>query len=120
MSDHTETIDMYLAAWNETDAARRAELIERAWAPDGSYRDPMLDADGHAAIERMILGVHEQFPGQRFRRTTGIDAHHDVCRFGWELAAADDSVTVAVIDVATLDRVGRLARVAGFFGDLTD
>ena len=31
----------YIAVWNETDAARRAELIEAAWTADASYVDPM-------------------------------------------------------------------------------
>ena len=29
------TIDTYLNAWTEQDPARRAQLIEEAWAPDG-------------------------------------------------------------------------------------
>ena len=42
MSDLTATVDTYLAAWNETDPARRAELVEQVWAPDGTLTDPPL------------------------------------------------------------------------------
>src|SRR2546421_7785665 len=77
------TVDAYLGMWNETDAARRAELIEEAWAPDGRYVDPLLEAEGHAALSEMVAGVHGHYPGHRFRRTSGIDAHHDTVRFAW-------------------------------------
>ena len=118
MSDITETVDTYLAMWNEENADRRAELISAAWAPDGRYVDPLLEADGHAALSEMVAGVHAHYPGHRFRRTTGIDAHHDEVRFGWELVAPDGAVTVAGLDVGTLGADGRLTRITGFFGDL--
>ena len=50
MGDATTIVDAYLAMWNETDPKRRAALIERAWAGDGRYADPMLEASGHAAL----------------------------------------------------------------------
>jgi hypothetical protein len=118
MSDVTTTVDTYLAMWNEPDPARRADHITKAWADDGAYVDPALDAVGHAALSDMVAAVHERFPGHRFRRTSGIDAHHDLVRFGWELAAPDGTVTVAGIDVGELASDGRLARITGFFGEL--
>jgi SnoaL-like domain len=117
-TDFTTTIDTYLAMWNEPDAERRAGLIEQAWASGGRYVDPMLDAEGHAALSAMVDGVHAQFPGQRFRRTSSVDAHHGYVRFGWELAAPDGAVTVAGIDVGTIGGDGRLTSITGFFGDL--
>src|SRR5436190_422077 len=101
-TDVTTTVDAYLAMWNEDDPARRAELISQAWTEQGRYVDPLLEADGHAALSEMVVGVHEQFPGYRFRRTTGVDLHHDRARFGWELAGPDGSVAVAGIDVAVV------------------
>lgn len=118
MSDAIATIDTYLDAWNETDPDVRADLVRKAWAEDGAYVDPLLEATGHAAIADMAAGVHQQFPGFRFRRTTGVDAHHSLVRFGWELAGEDGSVAVAGLDVAIVGDDGRLTRVAGFFGDL--
>ena len=114
----TTTIDTYLAAWNETDAERRAQLVEQAWSAEGTYVDPMLEATGRAGIAEMAAGVHAAYPGHQFRRTTQIDGHHDLVRFGWELVAPDGTITVAGIDVAELDEDGRLRSVAGFFGDI--
>jgi hypothetical protein len=118
MNDVTTTVDTYLAMWNETDPGRRAEHIRRAWTEDGRYVDPLLEAEGHAALGDMVAGVHEQFPAHRFRRTSGIDTHHDQVRFGWELAAPDGAVAVAGVDLGSLSDDGRFRAIAGFFGEL--
>ncbi|HKA05075.1 MAG TPA: nuclear transport factor 2 family protein [Acidimicrobiales bacterium] len=117
MSDVTTIVDAYFAMWNETDPSARAELIARAWADDAHYVDPMLEADGPAALSQMVEGVHAQFPGHTFRRLSGIDTHHDRVRFGWDLVAPDGAVIVAGIDVGELSPDGRLRAITGFFGE---
>jgi hypothetical protein len=111
-------VDTYLAMWNEQDAGERARHITQAWAADGHYVDPLLEARGHGELSDMVATVHGHYPGHVFRRTSGVDAHHDQARFGWELVAPDGTTTVAGIDVATIAGDGRLQRVTGFFGDL--
>jgi hypothetical protein len=113
-----DTIDCYLATWNERDAAKRAELIERSLGADLWYRDPMLDADGREAYDAMIGAVQANLPGLVMRRTTTVDAHHDVVRFGWELGAPDADPVFAGIDVAKFDAGGKLHRIIGFSGEL--
>ena len=118
MSDAVNTVDTYLAMWNETDAAERARHIARAWAADGRYVDPMMEAAGHAALAEMVTGVQTRFPGHRFRRVSGVDVHHDQLRFGWTLEGPDGAVVVAGVDVGALAPDGGLTRITGFFGDL--
>lgn len=118
MNDTATTVDTYLAMWNEDDPARRAELIAAAWSPDCTYLDPKLEAAGHAGLSEMVDTVHGLLPGYRFRRTSGIDTHHDLVRFGWELVGPEGDVYVAGIDVGHLDGDGRLTSIQGFFGDL--
>jgi len=118
MTDHiTTTVDTYFAMWNEPDTAKRAEHIERAWAGDGAYADPLLQAEGHAALSDMVAGVHAQFPGYRFNRLSGIDAHNGHIRFNWHLAGPEGEVAVAGVDVGQLTDDGRLRRITGFFGE---
>jgi len=117
-TDVTSLVDSYITMWNETDPARRVELIERAWVPDARYVDPLLEADGHAALNEMVATVHSHYPGHRFRRTSRVDAHHDGARFAWELVAPDGTVTVGGLDAAVLADDGRFARITGFFGEL--
>jgi hypothetical protein len=118
MTDIAITVDAYFAMWNEADPTRRAAFITEAWATDGRYVDPMLAAEGHAALSEMVAGVHAQFPGHRFARRSPIDAHHDQVRFAWDLTAPDGSTTVAGIDVGRVGPDGRLQQITGFFGEL--
>jgi hypothetical protein len=115
----TGIIDTYIDMWNEEDADRRAVLIERAWADDASYLDPLLEADGKPALSEMVATVHGHYPGHRFRRRSDVDLHHDRVRFAWDLVAPDGSVFVAGIDVGELADDGRRRRITGFFGELT-
>jgi hypothetical protein len=117
-TDITATVDTYLAAWNERDPQRRAELIARAWAPEGRLVDPPFDGDGHDGISQMAAVMHEHYEGHRFERASGVDAHHEHLRFAWKLVGPDGTTAVEGIDVADLAADGRLARVVGFFGDL--
>jgi len=118
MYDLPTTIDTYLSALNETDSARRAGLIELVWANNGQLIDPPLTGEGHAGIGNMAVAMQTQFPGHRFRRVSGVDAHHGCLRFAWELVAPDGSVVVSGLDVGELATDGRLQRVTGFFGEL--
>jgi hypothetical protein len=118
VSDLTEIVDTYLAALNEADPARRAELVERAWSSDCLYVDPAHEARGRRAIGALAAGVQERVPGHAFRRTSAVDGHHDQARFSWELAGPDGSVYAAGLDVAELHGDGRLRRITGFFGEL--
>ena len=115
MSDHTDLIDRYLAAWNETDAGRRRDLIAGTFASDVSYLDPVMQGDGHDGIGALIEGVHARFPGHRFSRIGSVDAHHDRVRFSWALAPHGGEALVKGTDFATLAADARLAAVTGFF-----
>src|SRR5207302_9958662 len=114
------TIDTLFAIWNEQDAARRAKLVETVWADDGQLVDPPLEGTSHAGIADMVAAVLSQFPGHTFRRTTGIDAHHDTLRYGWEPVAPDGAVVATGLDVGQLGEDGRLRRINGFLGPLPE
>ena len=57
MTTLESTIDTYLNAWTEQDPARRAQLIEEAWAPDGQLVDPPLSAQGRCEISDMASAL---------------------------------------------------------------
>src|SRR5205085_833876 len=106
-TDITATVDGYLAAWNEPDPQRRAELIELVWAEHGELIDPPMTAAGHERIGDMAAAMQQHYAGHRFERTSGVDAHHDHARFAWELIGPDGAVAVAGTDVADLAADGR-------------
>jgi len=121
MSDTTPTstvIDRYLAAYSETDSTRRRELIAEAFSADATVADPPLDAAGRDGIDEMFAAVQSQFPNHTFRRSSGIDEHHQSGRYEWELVAADSTVSVAGTDFVRLSDDGMIASVVGFFGPI--
>ena len=84
MTTVNEAVSFYIAAWNETDPARRGALVARAWDEGGAYLDGHREAEGHEAIAAMIGEVQARFPGYRFRLSSGIEAHKGNARFAWQ------------------------------------
>ncbi|HWC37589.1 MAG TPA: hypothetical protein VG476_03620 [Acidimicrobiales bacterium] len=118
MMDVVTVVDINLVALTEPDRDKRAALIEKAWAEDGSLTDPPLVGVGYDGLHKFAETVCEHYAGQKFRRVTDVDVHHDRFRYEWELVAPDETVTVAGIDVGDLAPDGRLHTVTGFFGKL--
>jgi SnoaL-like domain len=110
----TDLIDRYLATWNETDQARRQELIAGLWAADGQYTDPLADVRGREAIDAVIGAVQAQFPGFVFSPAGSADAHHQQVRFTWGLGPEGAEPIVIGFDVVTTDEFGRIRSVVGF------
>jgi hypothetical protein len=106
-----------MAAWNELDASKRKALLDKAWADDGVYIDPLSDVKGRDALAATIAGMHSQQPGVRIELASGIDQHHNQIRFRWDFIGADAKVAIAGIDVGEIAPDGRLARIIGFWAD---
>jgi hypothetical protein len=108
-------VDRYLAIWNETDAAARRALIAQTFTDDAEFTDPLVEVKGADAIDSTIAGVQSQFTGLTFRLGGAIDAHHNIARFTWELAPADDAEALAIgFDVAEFADDGRMKAIYGF------
>ncbi len=111
-----EIVATYGAAWNEPDPARRKALLEKAWAADGTYTDPMAEIAGREALIELISQFQKQMPGAQIVLTSGIDEHHKRIRFGWRVAAPDGATRMEGIDIGQLDEDGRLRSIVGFWG----
>jgi limonene-1,2-epoxide hydrolase len=117
MTDATQIVDQYIAAWNETDPAQRRALIEQAFTEDVAYLDPIMRGEGQDGIAALIEGTQQQFLGFRFRLAGPADRHNDCIRFTWELVARDDESGEPLVvgtDFGTLAPDGRLHTVTGF------
>ena len=113
--DTEEIVATYGAAWNETDEAKRADLLERSWADDGIYRDPTATAEGRAALVAHIAGFHSMMPGSTIEQASGVDTHGDVFRFAWVMRNGGE-IALEGIDFGELAPDGRIQRIVGFFG----
>jgi hypothetical protein len=113
----TTAIDNYVAAWNETDDAKRDELLAASVSSDLWYRDPMLEADSREAFSGVLAFVQQNFPGHMLTRTSEVDGHRDLVRFNWALGLPGEAPAFAGVDVAKYDGEGKLHRIIGFAGE---
>ena len=113
MTDLDEIAENYIRAWNETDAVRRKALRATAFTDDVSYRDPIMQGDGHDGVAALIDGVHQRFDGFRFALKGKPDGFADRIRFSWTLGPEGADSIVEGTDTGTIDN-GRLSTVTGF------
>jgi ketosteroid isomerase-like protein len=109
-----EIVERYLAAWNETDPAARAEAVAGLWTEDAAYTDPLAAVEGHEGIAAVIEGAQGMFPGLVFSAGTVFEAHHDIARFTWHLGPEGGEPVAIGFDVVQLAEDGRIQRVLGF------
>ena len=114
MSDFDSMVDRYLAVWNETDPAARRAAIDKVFAADVRYVDPMAAVDGPDALNALIGAAQQQFPGLVFTPGVLLDGHHDQARFTWHLGPHGGDALVDGFDVVELAADGRIHRVYGF------
>lgn len=114
MHDFGKLAAGYIDTWNERDPAARDAAIDRLWAADARYTDPLADAQGRDAIGATVAAVQQQFPDFEFRLAGPVDGHHDQCRFCWELGPRGGEAPVAGFDVAMIGTDGTIRNVLGF------
>ena len=66
------------------------------------------------AIDAVIAGAQQQFPGLVFSLGGPVDANHQHGRFSWHLGPAGGEPVVIGFDVVVLAEDGRIASVHGF------
>ena len=107
-------VEAYVAAWNETDPARRRAAIDRACAADSVFRDPLMKSEGRDALDALLAGVQAKFPGFVLKRISPVDRHNDAVRSAWSLGPAAGPSVVEGVDFATVGVDGKLASIVGF------
>ena len=113
-----ELVKMYAAAWNEPDAQHRRELLEKAWASEGTYTDPQSHVEGREALVEHIGKFLKNTPGARIIQSSHADFHHGMFRFTWKFVGGDGKTVMEGIDFGVLGPDGKLQRIVGFFGPI--
>jgi hypothetical protein len=115
-ADVESIIDGYFACWNTTDTDERERFVRRYWGSGARLVDPLVDVTGHDAIIATMAMFHDTYAGSSFRRSAGIDVHHHIARWGWEMVDAEGNVTLDGLDVALIGDDGTIGYCVGFFG----
>jgi hypothetical protein len=113
MSEHQALAAGYIAAWNQTDAVGRKRLIAGNFTDAVSYRDPVMQGDGHDGLDQLIAGVHQRFPGFRFTLKGEPQGFGDILRFSWTLGPDGVEAPIEGTDYVVVEN-GKMARVTGF------
>ncbi len=111
----SDGIGAYGEAWVEPDPARRLALLERAWATDAVYCDPLAYVEGRQALADHIGQTQDAMPGSRIEVTAEAARHHDSAHFPWAMRGPDGATVMTGFDVCQLDGDGRITRLTGFF-----
>jgi len=116
---YPESLDHMLAAWNEPDPSVLRSHLERALTPEIEFIDPSVETHGIDGFEENVRKVQAVIPGAVYSRTSGVDSHHGLHRYSWQITR-DGEVVLPGFDVTEVDDEGRVNRVLGFFGPLPD
>jgi hypothetical protein len=116
MAELEKVLLAYVAAWNESDEAKRRCFLEACWADDGVYVDPMAEVVGREALVQHIGQMLERFAHSRILLTSGVDEHHGKIRFTWARVSPNGGKARGGIDFGELEADGWLGRITGFFG----
>lgn len=116
--DAAQLIDAYCAAWSDPDPARRREILAGVWADGATYTDPNVHTVGLDDLLAHIGSVVARRPGAEVVRTSGVDVHHGLARFAWQVVQADGTALPEGLDLAEFTGDGRIRRIVGFFGPL--
>lgn len=81
------SIEAYIAAWNECDAAKRTVLIQQACAEDLRMRTSGKRIDGRAELDALIAGFQQRRPGARAVLSSVIDVQGHVFRFAGRVSS---------------------------------
>lgn len=116
MQELKQVIAAYGAAWQETDPEQRLKLLTRCFAETGRYVDPTAEVSGRNQLSTHIGAVLKDTQG-RVEITSEPSSHHDVVHFTWHMVAPDGTIMVSGHDFIRLGADGKIAQLAGFFGD---
>jgi hypothetical protein len=114
-ANYESLIDRYFESLNETDPARRHELIKQVWNAGGTFAYPGQEVKGWVPIDRDIEAVQKKFPGAKVHRTSKIELiKNSYVRFNWDFGEPSEETLIRGVDFAVIEH-GKLDLVVGFF-----
>jgi hypothetical protein len=112
------TLAAYFAAWNETDADERRELLGQCLSGDAELIDPAGRWQGIAGLSERIHNYHSSAPATKVVPASGVDQHNGIERYAWKIVDPGGNQLMAGLDIAERDGAGRLQRIVMFHDPL--
>lgn len=106
--------DAWFAAWNEGDAARRAQLLEDCVCEDVEFRDAYGCVAGRAELAAHITAARQHMPGMRIERDGAPRQVQGRALVDWRVPGPGGSVAARGTNALELAPDGRMERVTGF------
>jgi hypothetical protein len=106
----------YVAAWQQSDAAARAPLIDACFAIDGRIVSPGAVIRGRSALAAAMSDFFSDPRGLSARLVSDIDAQGPLFRFRAVVEDRDGRIVFDGFDAAEVDAEGRIAVLLTFGG----
>jgi hypothetical protein len=109
MLDAQALADLYIAAWNEPDAAKRSSAIAALWAPDALAHSGRRECAPLSKLTLVSPAKNGRREGIRFRAAPSARLRGDVVTFHWEMLLADsETVLAGGLEFLIVDDDGRI------------
>ncbi len=110
------SINSYIAAWNEHDAAQRLRLIEQACAEDLLMRTGGRRINGRAELDALIADFQARRPGDRAVLASKIDIQGHLFRYAGKVEGTTTAPVADALDTGECDDHGRIHLLLTFVG----
>ena len=117
MTEIPAVLDQMLEMWNETDLTKIEASVAAIFSEDVVFIDPSNSIVGRKAFALMVKEFRTTFPDAFNSRSSGVDAHHGLHRYHWEIHRGDE-ILISGFDVTEVNEAGQVSRVEGFFGPM--
>ena len=108
------TWENYASAWKVDTKEEKLALFHQSLAPECTYRDPLIVAEGWDALAMYMLEFHNMIPGGHFV-TREFKAHNSRSIAEWDMCAGDGSIVGIGISYGEYNSKGLLVSMTGFF-----
>ena len=114
-----QSIEQYIAVWNEKGAENIKAALEKCWTAESTYADANnAPVKGFDAMTELIGRAHERSPKGLYSQTSPPDFHHGSGCFRWRVSKKD-GVTLDGLDYFEYNSENQIVRVIAFISILT-
>lgn len=108
-------VDAWFAAWSSDDAAARREALRRVATDEVAFSDRFSHTEGLEDLAAHLDAARRFMPGLTLKREGVVRQCQGCAVSDWTATASDGQPKGRGTNVFTLDAVGRIAAVTGFW-----